>query len=213
MERHRVSGKRNPRTGGHFVVEPRQRWKEIRSHCSCHRYAVLYHNILLFRGLRSCLRHSLTHGLHPPPLCAASLSAAWLRRESNGLLPGRIPRRRRIARASSGVAAEEASRGWSAAASAASVIHGQADISWLNRVSGGRKSAHIVPATATRFYIIISCFSVGYARAYGTRSPTAYILRRFARLPCRLHGCVAKVTAYCLAAFRVAAASRGRQAA
>ena len=92
----------------------------------------------------------------------------------------RIPRGHHITRASSGEAAEEASRGWSAAASAASVIHGQAVISWLNRVSGGRKSAHIVPATATRFYIIISCFSVGYARAYGTRSPTANILRRFA---------------------------------
>ena len=43
--------------------------------------------------------------------------------------------------------------------------------------SGGRKSDYDVPATATRFRVVNICATVGCARAFGTRLPTAIFLR------------------------------------
>ena len=79
------------------MVEPRQRWKEIRSHCSCHRFHIIISCFSVGYARAYDTRSPTANILRR---FAAYLSAAWLRRESNGLLPGRIPRRRRIARAS-----------------------------------------------------------------------------------------------------------------
>ena len=40
---------------------------------SCHRYAVPHRKYLRYRGLPSCLRHSLTHGFAAAPLCSRQL--------------------------------------------------------------------------------------------------------------------------------------------